>query len=367
MADFGNHQRFTLRCLDYRFIPVSCRLKNSIRTPRNYDIIRRAERQLMNERVRNINSSLNMFGIKSNTCGNQLAGKTDKQLFSECLKSMVRIKQARHIKTLTRQLKKFDRLQQKHYGGLHSNYKNHIHNVSLLINKLHNNSYQKGINNINNNKRTNNNDNSNHHRGDNDKNNHHKCDNNSNTGDTNRKWFINLSNSPLTKAQRSLLARGPKFAVVTRHDPKGEYTAVLEEVCNCLPLNSLQSQEPTPASFSTKHTHRPNSTLQEARATKELKTDQSRIIHSVDKGVAMVVMDRQGYINRPQGLLDSKDTYMPISKDSSSTPNNHLILLLKNFKSKGQLAKPPKRDSTLLATSQPNCMDYPIPINKDPP
>ena len=59
----------------------------------------------------------------------------------------------------------------------------------------------------------------------------------------------------------------------------------------------------------------PNITIQEAKAIKELKTDQSRIIFTADKGVAMVVMARQDYINKAQGLLEDEDTYRPISKD----------------------------------------------------
>ena len=61
MADFENHRRFTLRCLSKQVIPVSVRLKSTIKTPKGRDIIRKAERALLNERVRSINNSLTMF------------------------------------------------------------------------------------------------------------------------------------------------------------------------------------------------------------------------------------------------------------------------------------------------------------------
>ena len=32
-------------------------------------------------------------------------------------------------------------------------------------------------------------------------------------------WFINLSSSPLTQAQESLLAKGPNFAIVHKYSP----------------------------------------------------------------------------------------------------------------------------------------------------
>ena len=49
MADFSNHRRFTLRCLSKNLIPVSVRLKSNFKTPKNKQIIREAERALLNE------------------------------------------------------------------------------------------------------------------------------------------------------------------------------------------------------------------------------------------------------------------------------------------------------------------------------
>ena len=130
-------------------------------------------------------------------------------------------------------------------------------------------------NNINNNRKDNDN-NSNFHRSD-----------DNNTDSTYDKWVINMSKSPLTEMQWSHPARGPKFAVVPKYPPKVDYIAVVEEVCHCLcPKVAAE------LSSSTKHKPpRPNITLQETRAIKELKTHQSRIIITADKGVAMVVMD----------------------------------------------------------------------------
>ena len=51
------------------------------------------------------------------------------------------------------------------------------------------------------------------------------------TSDTNSsysKWVINLSDTPLTKAQTRLLAHGPNFAIIPRHPPKEEYVASIE-------------------------------------------------------------------------------------------------------------------------------------------
>ena len=43
----------------------------------------------------------------------------------------------------------------------------------------------------------------------------------------NPKWVINLSSKPLTTAQRSVLAKGPNFAVLPKHPPKLEYITAI--------------------------------------------------------------------------------------------------------------------------------------------
>ena len=70
MADFQNHRRFTLRCLSQDLIPVSIKLKTTVKTPKGIYIVRKAERMLMNERVRSINNTITMFRWQIDTCIN---------------------------------------------------------------------------------------------------------------------------------------------------------------------------------------------------------------------------------------------------------------------------------------------------------
>ena len=157
---------------------ISCRLKNPIRTPISYKIIRRAEKQLMYEGVRGINNTLTMFKIKRDTCRNKLAVLLHlvQDLFRECLDFMEKNKYVRHIKTLTRHLNKFTRLQHKHFCGIHSNHNSHTQCVRPLTDS-------DNINNNNNNRDIN-------HRGHND---------NNSTDDSSSKWIVNISSSPLQK------------------------------------------------------------------------------------------------------------------------------------------------------------------------
>ena len=60
MVDYRNHRRFTLKCIKASITPVSCKLKNplSYKSTRSYQIIHKAEKQLLYECIRNINNIL---------------------------------------------------------------------------------------------------------------------------------------------------------------------------------------------------------------------------------------------------------------------------------------------------------------------
>ena len=74
MADHRNHRRFMLRCIKVRDTLVSCRIRNPlyVKTNKNYQIIQKAERQLLYERVRNLNSILYMYEHNKAKCYLQL-------------------------------------------------------------------------------------------------------------------------------------------------------------------------------------------------------------------------------------------------------------------------------------------------------
>ena len=56
-SDYKNHRRFTLRCISKDLIPVSVRLKSksSSRSRRAIEIIHKAEKQLLQDRIKCIN------------------------------------------------------------------------------------------------------------------------------------------------------------------------------------------------------------------------------------------------------------------------------------------------------------------------
>ena len=196
MVDFKNHRRFLLRCLSEDIMTVSIRLRSNIKTPKRYYIIKKSERALLNERVRSINNTINMFMYQRDTCIDWLKNVLDKETMEECVR-FINIKQeSRHIKTLECQRLTLERLCQKY---------------SMIT---------KG-------------DCSNIHHGD-----HVQTSNatasDSNSNSRNNTSVRNISSIPVAEAQEWLLVHGPNFAVVPRCLPIGEYIAVVEQACQQL-------------------------------------------------------------------------------------------------------------------------------------
>ena len=118
MSDFRNHRRFTIKCLKNDIVPVSVRLKTNIKTTKGLEIIRKAEKQLLNERIRTINSQLEMFMFKKDTCINKFKSIVqDHTLIEECENLMKKIIESRHLRVLDRQKAKYESLQQQKIGG----------------------------------------------------------------------------------------------------------------------------------------------------------------------------------------------------------------------------------------------------------
>ena len=96
LADVKNHRRFTLRCLSQKITPVSLRLKRNIQTERGMKIIEKAEKQLLDERVGQINNTIDVCSHVIHTCIEELRGKVQLDLFEECQVFIDRIREWRH-------------------------------------------------------------------------------------------------------------------------------------------------------------------------------------------------------------------------------------------------------------------------------
>ena len=134
MADFRNHRRFTLKCIKASITPVSCKLKNPLKSSKSYNIIQKAEKQLLYERIRNINNTLealkeqrkrqyNQFKDMLNMLNlpNQHVQDADPDSDLDRRRLFInKIKEHRHNKTKRRQINKFNHLFFKCYGYHHN-------------------------------------------------------------------------------------------------------------------------------------------------------------------------------------------------------------------------------------------------------
>ena len=66
----------------------------------------------------------------------------------------------------------------------------------------------------------------------------------------------------------------------------------------------------------------------------ELKKDSNKIVLTVDKGVAMVVMDRKDYITKVSNLI-AQPAYRTINRDPTNKLKDKLITLLRKKRETG--------------------------------
>ena len=220
----------------------------------------------MDERVRQINNTIDICNHLINTCTNELKVRIGKELFDKCQEFIDKIREWRHKTVLERHLMKYERLCQKTNGG-HSNHTG-IRAQNKDIRKLPAVTFNLT-------KTT-----------------------TTTSGDTadaidKDKWVINLPRAPLTQVQASLLAHGPGFVVTSKHPPYGDYIVAIEKACNTMEPNSAEELR-AEIRGALKHTHptRSNINREEVQVLAELKRDSSKVILTADKGVALVKMDK---------------------------------------------------------------------------
>ena len=122
--------------------------------------------------------------------------------------------------------------------------------------------------------------------------------------------------------------------VTPRQPPNLEHITAIEAACTKL---SQQDAEELRADVNrvlrSSYPPKPNLTNAQNVALRELKRDRDHIVLTADKGVAMVIMDRQDYINKANHLLN-QNTYKSIAKDPTNSIKNKLINILKWVKTK---------------------------------
>ena len=114
------------------------------------------------------------------------------------------------------------------------------------------------------------------------------------------KWVINLSTKPLSRVERAVLEKGPKFAPTPRQIPHKNIVAEVEAAIVHLPDDSKHSVRTTAAAILNRAClpQHKNTTVEEFKALNNLKKDKTRVVMKADEGNCFVVMDRASYDER---------------------------------------------------------------------
>ena len=117
-SDYKNHRIFTLRCLHKELVPVSIKLKSTLKTDRAKKIVRKAEKDLIQARIKAINSILDNVGKQTELCRSKLASIISTEKLRECQGFIDKVGEIRFNKVKQRQINKFQNLVNKKEGNI---------------------------------------------------------------------------------------------------------------------------------------------------------------------------------------------------------------------------------------------------------
>ena len=130
-SDYRNHRIFTLRCLHSDLIPVSIKLKSTIKSTRAKQILRKAEKELLQARIKSINFILDSTSQQLEECRSKLATIISTQKLRECQDFIDKVSENRFNKVKQRQINKLNLLTTRKEGNItrsNTNLNNYNHN-----------------------------------------------------------------------------------------------------------------------------------------------------------------------------------------------------------------------------------------------
>ena len=133
-SDYKNHRIFSLRCLHKDLIPVSIKLKSTLDTSKARQIIRKAEKDLLQARVKAINNILVQVDRQIGECRAKVASISLAERLGECQDFINKVSKLRFIKVKQRQINKFNHLVTKKEGNITITIANAVNNTQATTN-----------------------------------------------------------------------------------------------------------------------------------------------------------------------------------------------------------------------------------------
>ena len=132
-SDYKNHRIFSLRCIHKDLIPVSIKLKSTLDTSKARQIIRKAEKDLLQARVKAINNILDQVDRQIQECRAKLASIILAERLGECQDFINKVSELRFTKVKQRQINKLNQLVSKKEGNVAL--ANAVNNITNPINR----------------------------------------------------------------------------------------------------------------------------------------------------------------------------------------------------------------------------------------
>ena len=149
-SKYKNHRIFTLRCIHNNLVPSSIKLKSTLKTTRANQILRKAEKELLQARVKSINYILDQTSKQLDECRSKLVTIVSTQKLRECQDFVDKVGETRFNKVKLRQLNKLNILTIRKEGNITRSNSTNTNNLASHTNNLasHNpNNSQENINN----------------------------------------------------------------------------------------------------------------------------------------------------------------------------------------------------------------------------
>ena len=147
------------------------------------------------------------------------------------------------------------------------------------------------------------------------------------------KWVKNCSSRILKDPELSVLARGMNFAVTPSKPPVTDIITATETACKGLPDGEASDLRARVSGILRKHKNiKSNITKEERAAISELKKDKNIKILPADKGKCTVVLDTDTYKSKCLDLLNDTKTYEKLSRDPTPKYKKELVAILKSLK-----------------------------------
>ena len=117
-SEYKNHRIFTLRCIHNDLVPSSIKLKSTLKSTRANQILRKAEKDLLQARVKSINFVLDQTSKQLEECRSKFVTIVSTQKLRECQDFVDKVSETRFNKVKLRQLNKLNLLTIRKEGNI---------------------------------------------------------------------------------------------------------------------------------------------------------------------------------------------------------------------------------------------------------